>query len=349
MVLECSLGAIRLVVSNILAFSLPSKLAALSRVLQGVNQRSHTFGVGRIGFHKIAEIESVRLILPGVLYPEVVPLREALRAVVILKEQIVLEWPDLHRLPEVAALEPGLEDEGLVRRQLHLRRVIVYLSTDRVVGGLDAWHRTLLVVRVLLDLGVHAVVRLQFLVVAVQPRSTYALPLLRDLRLWLIGVDLPEMIVLLQAVRQILWVEVVTLLIRLIDRAIALVLGTRQLYDVLLVDVRTVFGILALIKGRILKIVVNDLKSIAAAAVDCPIGVIAHVLIEQRLPDRIFDQFLKFHLVSVEELVAQVLHHGILHARSGQVLDMLLIAGKHVIYHHLLLIIWGTLGLLILV
>ena len=99
----------------------------------------------------------------------------------------------------------------------------------------------MLVVGVLLDFGVHSVVRFQPLVIAVQARTIDALPLLGNLRLRLIGVDLTEVIVLLQAVGQVLRIEVVTFLVWLVDGSVALVLGVWQLDDVALVDVRTIF------------------------------------------------------------------------------------------------------------
>ena len=61
-----------------------------------------------------------------------------------------------------------------------------------------------------------------------------------------------------------MWVEVVTLLIRLVDRTITLVLRMRQLNDVLLVDIGTVLGILTFIERRALKIVINNLECVAA-------------------------------------------------------------------------------------
>ena len=86
MVLEGSLGSVGLVVSNVLALPLPAELTALVGVPQRVRQGPHALRVRGVRLHEIAKIEPVSLILPRVLYPEVVPLRETLRAVIILEE-----------------------------------------------------------------------------------------------------------------------------------------------------------------------------------------------------------------------------------------------------------------------
>ena len=253
LILEGSLRPIRLVVRNVLAFSLPAKLGALRRVPQGVDQRSHAFSVRRFRLHEVDQVEPVRLVLASVLDSEVVPLGEALRAVVILKIQIIFEWPDFHSFPEVAALESGLKDQRFVRRQIDLWPIVVarraHLRTrcatrrTAIIRIAFTAHRlrALLVVGVLLDFGVHSVVRFQSLVIAVQAWTIDSLPLLGNLRLRLIGVDLTEVVVLLQAVWQVLRIEVVTFLVRLVDRSVALVLRMWQLDDVALVDVWTMF------------------------------------------------------------------------------------------------------------
>ena len=170
---------------------------------------------------------------------EVVPLGEALGAVVILEVEVVLERACLRYFPEVATFEPRLKDQCLVGRQVNLGTIVVagraHLAARCIV--FSSRQRALLVVRVFLHFRVHSVVRLQLLVVSVEARTTYPLPLLGNLRLRLVGVDLPEVVVLLQAVRQVLRIEVVTLLVWLVDRAVALVLWMRQLDYVLLVDV----------------------------------------------------------------------------------------------------------------
>ena len=72
-----------------------------------------------------------------------------------------------------------------------------HLSAHRILCGVDARQRSLLVVCVFLDFGIDPVIRLELLVVSVEPRTAYPLPLLGDLRLRLIGVDLAKVVVLL--------------------------------------------------------------------------------------------------------------------------------------------------------
>jgi len=85
----------------------------------------------------------------------------------------------------------------------------------------------LLVVGAFFDFRINPIVRPQFLIITIEPRTVDALPLLSYLGLWLVRVNLSKVIVLFQAVWQVLRIKVVTLLIWLVDRAVALVLWVR--------------------------------------------------------------------------------------------------------------------------
>ena len=85
----------------------------------------------------------------------------------------------------------------------------------------------MLVVGAFLDFRINPIVRPQFLIITIEPRTVDALPLLSYLGLWLVCVNLSKVIVLFQAVWQVLRIKVVTLLIWLVDRAVALVLWVR--------------------------------------------------------------------------------------------------------------------------
>lgn len=56
----------------------------------------------------------VRLILACVLHAEEVPLRSAMRAVVILDVALVFEGAHTHRLAQITRLKARFEDERLV-------------------------------------------------------------------------------------------------------------------------------------------------------------------------------------------------------------------------------------------
>ena len=66
---------------------------------------------------------------------------------------------------------------------------------------------------------------------------------------------------LLQAIRQVLGVEVISLLIWLIDGAISLIAGVRQLDQVPLVYVGSVLCIFTLVVWGLLNIVKDDLEA----------------------------------------------------------------------------------------
>ena len=76
------------------------------------------------------------------------------------------------------------------------------ITTRRLVGGVDLWRhgRTLLIVRIFFNFWIYSVVRLQFLVVAIEPRTADALALLSYLGLRLVRIHLSEVVVLFQAV-----------------------------------------------------------------------------------------------------------------------------------------------------
>lgn len=130
---------------------------------------------------------------------------------------------------------------------------------------------------------INSVIRPQLLIVPIEPWPADSLALLSNLRLRLISINLTKVIILFQAVGKILRVKVITLLVRLVDGSIALVVRVRQLDEILLVDIGSVLGIFTLIKGRLLKIIINYRKCGAVAAVSSAIVVVADILIEEAL------------------------------------------------------------------
>mmetsp|Transcript_18273 Transcript_18273/g.31255 ORF Transcript_18273/g.31255 Transcript_18273/m.31255 type:complete len:430 (+) Transcript_18273:217-1506(+) len=121
LVLVSFLRPSRLVVGDVLAVALPPHLVLLG-VMQGVGERAHSLVVGGVGLHEVDQVEAVGAVLARVPDAEVVPLAEALRPVIVLHVQVVLVRPHLQRLPQIPALEPRLENQGLVRRQRLLLR-----------------------------------------------------------------------------------------------------------------------------------------------------------------------------------------------------------------------------------
>ena len=112
------------------------------------------------------------------------------------------------------------------------------------------------------------------------------------------------MIVLLEAVGQVLWIEVITLLIRLINSSITLIVRMRQLDEILFVNIRSILSIFAVIKGRLLKIIINYRKSGPVTAIDSAVVVVADVLVQKALFKLINHQLLILLLVGDEGLVA---------------------------------------------
>ena len=150
-----------------MTFSLPPKLASFACIEQRVHHRLHTLRVRRVGLHKVDEVKPIRLVLPRVLYSEVEPLGEALRAVVIFEIQIVLKWSDLDAFPQIATLEARFKDERLVRRQVTLLAIVVVgsahlISTGSLISRVNLWRywRTLLIVGIFFDFWIDSIVRL---------------------------------------------------------------------------------------------------------------------------------------------------------------------------------------------
>lgn len=163
----------------------------------------------------------------------------------------------------------------------------------------------------------------------------------------LVRVYLTKMIILLQAIRQVLRIEVVTLLIWFINRTIALVLWMRQFDYIFLINVRAILCILSFVIWWIFKKVIDNWEGLVAAAIHRPICVIAYILIYQRLPRAAFDQFLKF-LLSSNEVISDFLHHWVFHSGSGQILNMLFWM-VHMIDNHLLIVWVRSRALIVLV
>ena len=87
---------------------------------------------------------------------------------------------------------------------------------------------------------------------------------------------------LFKAVWQILRIEVVPLLVRLVDSTRTLLSGVGQLYQVFLVNVGTVFGVFTLIVRRVLNVIVDNLETGPTGA---PLCLITNILIKLCLRD----------------------------------------------------------------
>ena len=194
-----------LIVGDIEAISLPA-YPVLLRLLDRVNQRLHPLIVVRVWFHKVDDVEAIDFVLYSIFDTEEIPLSEAIRAIVILKKQIVLEIIYLDSPFEICTLESTFEDERFIVGN-RLLQLIVWL---------------------------------QVFIVAIEPGSpllTIHVHLAADGLLagpWLLGAVAGR---LLQVVGEIHGVEVVALLVRLIDLALILLIGSRQLYQFTLINV----------------------------------------------------------------------------------------------------------------
>ena len=153
------------------------------------------------------------------MHPEEVPLRVSIGAVVVLQVEIVLEVRYLDRLPEVSALEATLKDQ---RRIFRVPQLVVWLEV--VVVSVQAWPLVLAWLLGSLLAGWH--------------------------RLGAIAGRL------LQTVRQIHGVEVVSFLVGLIDLARVLLVGGRQLDQVALINVEVVRRVAVV--GRALHAIIDD-------------------------------------------------------------------------------------------
>mmetsp|Transcript_73066 Transcript_73066/g.161638 ORF Transcript_73066/g.161638 Transcript_73066/m.161638 type:complete len:296 (-) Transcript_73066:884-1771(-) len=95
----CDVGAVPHPTSN-----------TLGRLYGRVHERAHAFVVHRGGLHHVDDVEAVRNVLPGVSDSEEVPLRMRLGVIVRVENKVILVVVDLDGPPEVATLEPALED-----------------------------------------------------------------------------------------------------------------------------------------------------------------------------------------------------------------------------------------------
>ena len=59
-------------------------------------------------------MKTVSLILSSVLDPKVVPLAEALSAVIVLDVHLILERIHLHDFSKISTFKPGLKNQGFV-------------------------------------------------------------------------------------------------------------------------------------------------------------------------------------------------------------------------------------------
>lgn len=114
-------------VANTVTASVPA--FAQSGVAFGVDERTHSVVVERVGLEEVDYVEAVSFVRAGVRYSEVVPLRVPLCQVVRLKYEVVLVLVDLYGSSEVAGLEPRLKDQrDVVLSTRPVERRIVLLS-----------------------------------------------------------------------------------------------------------------------------------------------------------------------------------------------------------------------------
>lgn len=63
----------------------------------------------RIGLHQIYDVETVDLVLPSVLNPEVVPLCLTIVAIVVLEVEVILKIAHFDCLAKISTFETTLE------------------------------------------------------------------------------------------------------------------------------------------------------------------------------------------------------------------------------------------------
>lgn len=85
MVLVGALYSISLIIGNILALALPSKLASFAGVHERVHHWLHALCIRRVGLHEVDEVQSIRLIFARILNSEVEPLGETLCTIVVFE------------------------------------------------------------------------------------------------------------------------------------------------------------------------------------------------------------------------------------------------------------------------
>ena len=100
LVAECILCATSLIVSDILAVTVPPLPGFLS-IQNRVHKRAHALAVGAVRFHEIDYIEAVSLVLSGVLHTEVIPLRIAVSAIIILQIKFIVKGAHFDRLAKI--------------------------------------------------------------------------------------------------------------------------------------------------------------------------------------------------------------------------------------------------------
>ena len=79
-----------LIISYIKTVSLPADPSGFG-LFDRVHQRPHPICVCGVWFHQVDYIEAVRVVFPGVLHFEVVPLSEPASPVIVFEIQIILE------------------------------------------------------------------------------------------------------------------------------------------------------------------------------------------------------------------------------------------------------------------
>ena len=101
---------------------------------------------------------------------------------------------------------------------------------------------------------------------------------------------------LLEAVRQVLRIEIVPLLIRLIYTSIPLVTWIWKFDDLLLINIWSVLGIFSFVVGRALNIIKDHWESLVSRAIAGSVLVVLHILLQKCLSYRPLNQWFKIFL-----------------------------------------------------
>ena len=118
-----------LVVADILAVAIPAYSTWFCCFFDRIDERLLPLVIRAIGFYQIYYVEFVSNVLAYVVHFEVVPLRVACRAIIVLQYQIVGVITTAQCSPKISCLEPAFKDERIVTFRLFH---VIWLQT-RVV------------------------------------------------------------------------------------------------------------------------------------------------------------------------------------------------------------------------
>ena len=115
-----------LIVGHIKSVALPANFV-LFCFLYRVDQWLHAHVVVGVGLHEVHDIETVLFVFLRVKHSEVVPLRVARGAVVVLQVEVILGVADFDCLAQVAAFKATLKDECIISLSAAVFELVIRL------------------------------------------------------------------------------------------------------------------------------------------------------------------------------------------------------------------------------